>query len=419
MKLFHRKNQQGSALLITMIFVLTMAAALASYLLMIDHSDQMVSRSQNWNNSLAVAESGVEEALAQINSGVSYSANGWTQSGTNYNLTRSLNGANYYVGIQSGQTSTIYSTGTVTVLLTSAAVSRVVKVVVQTEPLFNVGLGAVDNINMNGNSVASDSWNSYNTNESSGGLYNGYSGTNGSVASENGVVNIGNHTIQGNLYLGPNATYSSGAGQVTGTIYSDYNVSFPPASLPTTDSSGNPIVWQGSPTTTVGSGHSATTEHDYTNSGAYIVQDSDPIVVESGVTVTLQVETLSFSPSSVTINGGTTASGTIIMYQDSGTVTLGGNSSGGAIGNRPENFYYYGLPGVTSITLGGTSTFVGAIYAPNATLTLNGGGSGNNLEGAAIVNSITMNGHYDFHYDTALATNGITRGAVPVSWQEL
>jgi len=33
---------------------------------------------------------------------------------------------------------------------------------------------------------------------------------------------------------------------------------------------------------------------------------------------------------------------------------------------------YYGLPGVTSVTFGGTSSFVGVIYAPEASLTLNG-----------------------------------------------
>ncbi|HWY29655.1 MAG TPA: collagen-binding domain-containing protein, partial [Candidatus Acidoferrum sp.] len=91
----------------------------------------------------------------------------------------------------------------------------------------------------------------------------------------------------------------------------------------------------------------------------------------------------------------------------------------GAVNNRPDNFYYFGLPGVNSITLGGNSVFVGAIYAPNASLTLNGGGGNNGLDGAAIVASVTLNGHYDFHYDTSLATNQFSRGVIPISWQEL
>jgi hypothetical protein len=415
MKISCRKSNQGSALLITMIFVITFAAALAGYLLMIDNSDQMVARSQNWNSSLALAESGVEESLAQLNSGVNFSANGWSQSGSNYILSRALNGATYSVGVQSSlPTSTIYSTGVVTVPITGALVTRVVKVIAQQSPLFNVGLGAVGGINMNGNSVSSDSWNSYNTNQSLNGLYNGYSGTNGSVASEDGVVNIGNHTIQGNLYLGPTASYSSGNSQVTGTVYSDYNVTFPPVSLPTITPNGNAITWLAAPTT-----NSPVTEHNLTTPGYYIITDNTPIEVQPGVAVTLDVRSLNYNPSSVTIDGGTANSGTIYMYQESGSVNLGGNSGGGAIGNRPENFYYFGLSGVTSITLSGNSQFVGAIYAPNASLTLNGGGGNNGLQGAAIVNSITMNGHYDFHYDTALATNQFSRGVIPVSWQEL
>src|SRR5580692_7152809 len=139
-----RKDHQGTVLLVTMIFVLTFAAALAGYLLMVEDSDQMVARSQNWNSSLALAESGVEESLAQLNSGVSFSADGWSQSGSTHLLSRALNGATYSVGVQSATpTSTIYSTGIVTVPFTGALVTRVVKVIAQQSPLFNVGLGAV------------------------------------------------------------------------------------------------------------------------------------------------------------------------------------------------------------------------------------------------------------------------------------
>ena len=265
-----------------------------------------------------------------------------------------------------------------------------------------VGLGAVNYINITKNVVAVDSWNSFDTNESANGLYDGYSGTNGNVACLNGNVNLGiSGFIFGNLYLGPNASYDNSAGQIAGAIYYDYGVTFPPVSLPTTDSIGNPIVWQASPTSVV----RRTIEHDFTNSGAYIINDSLPIEVQSNVTVVLDVRTQVFSPSSVTIDGGTAASGTIYMYQESGAVTLGPNNIGGAIGNRPDNFYCLGLPGVTSITLGGSSSFVGVIYAPNASLTLIGDGSGNNLEGAAIAGSVTIHGHYDIHYDTSLPVN--------------
>jgi hypothetical protein len=338
-------------------------------------------------------------------------------------VTRTLADGSYTVTISNDSAHTIYSTGYAAVPDTSQQVSRTVKVTVTTGQVspFSVGLGAVGNINMNGNSVATDSWNSHTNALSSNGLYvPNLVSANGDVASEEGIVNIGNHTIDGNLYLGATASYTSGTNQVTGQIYYDYNIQFPNAALPTTDTNGNSISWLPAPTTSSG-GKKPVNTNTFTSSGYYIVNNSNPIYVAPGVTATVDVQTTSFSPSTVSIGGSTTNSGSLIMYQDSGTATLGGNAGGGAIGNRPENFVYFGLSNMTSITLSGTSTFVGAIYAPNATLTLNGGGNGNNLEGSAIVSGVTLNGHYDFHYDLALASLlfGSNRGYIPTSWQEV
>lgn len=408
----------GSILIVTIFAAFLMGMTLCSYLVLTGAQDQSVVRSQHWNGALALAEAGVEEALAQMNSGTnvggtSYlSLNGWGGLGGVYGpISRNLTGGSYRVGFVISPTPTIYSTGSAAMAISGAVITRVVKVTAQQLPLFNVPLGASYDIDMRGNGAATDSWNWYSTNLSNNGVFDpNKTSTNGSVASAQGLVNIGNHTIEGNLYLGPTASYSSGTNQISGTIYYDYNVQFPDVALPIPASS-----FVAPPTS--GSGGSAV--HDFSVPGNYWVNDSTAIKVEAGVTVTLHVTTSSFAPASVTILGGLTNSGTLIVYQDSGSVSLGGNSTGGAIANRPINFQYYGLPGVTSITLGGTSTFIGVIYAPEAALTLNGGGSGNNLEGSAIVNSVRMNGHYDFHYDESLETNGPTKGFVAASWQEL
>jgi Putative Ice-binding-like adhesive domain len=413
MKISFQKQRQseGSFLVGSLIFAILFAMALGGYLTLVEHEDQMVNRSQCWNASLAMAEAGVEEALAQVNASPSdFSANGWGKSGGDYGpMARDLTGGSYSVSIVPGAIPAIYSTGYVTVPITGNVVSRVVKVAIQDLPLFNVALGAVDNINMNGNGIATDSWNSHSSTLSNNGQYDSSrTSTNGSVASVQGLINIGNHTIDGNMYLGPTASYNN-SGTVDGTIYTDYNVQFPNAVLPTVDSSGNVVTWfTAAP---VGG------NYNFDTPGNYTVNTSASITVQPGVAVTLHVTTQDFSPASITILGGMTNSGTVYIYQDSGTATLSGNASTG--GNRPDNFYYYGLPGVTSITLSGNSTFIGVIYAPEAQLTLNGGGNANNLEGAAIVNQVTLNGHYDFHYDESLATNGPSRGYIPISWQEL
>jgi hypothetical protein len=269
---------------------------------------------------------------------------------------------------------------------------------------FSYALGAVGSIAMNGNGLVSDSFNSADTNLSTNGQYDpAKASTNGNVASVQGIVNIGNHTIFGNLYLGPTATCTNNPDQITGTIYTNYNVRFPDVTLPNTDTNGNQIEWLAA-APIVGSGGIYT--NYFTSNGYYDINNNYPIFVQTNVSVTVDVKSSSYSPGGLTINGGTTNSGTLVMYQKSGTVTLGGNSGGGAIHNRPQNFIYFGLPGVSSITLSIGTNFVGVIYAPEASLTLNGGGDINNFEGSAIIQTVALNGHYTFHFDESLLTLG-------------
>jgi len=62
---------------------------------------------------------------------------------------------------------------------------------------------------------------------------------------------------------------------------------------------------------------------------------------------------------------------------------------------------------------------MGVIYAPEADLKFNGGGSdGLDFLGSLIVNSVTMGGNFDFHYDVSLI--GYYYGYyVAGSWEEL
>lgn len=406
MKISKPNQESASVLVVTMIFVMTVAAIVGSYLVLVQNSNQLVARAQAWNAALAIAEAGVEECLASLNAGNNF----------NY-INRSLNNGSYsafFFNFSATNTAFIRSTGTVTVSKTGDTISRTVVVRSQQSGIFMMGLVAINNIQFNGYGIASDSWNSHDPNRSTNGLYNNYVGTNGDVASLQGIVDIGQHTINGDLFLGPTATFTGSPASVTGIIYTDANLVFPDVSLPTPDSLG----WQIAPITIKGSGNGSQNFHDITSSGYYTINDSYSVVIEPGVTVTLDVTQPNWNPNTIDIYGGTTNSGTVSLYLESGSITLSGNSSGGASGNRPENLYVYGLPAVTSIAMSGTSSFVGAVYAPEAVLLLNGGGNNNNLIGAAVINTVTLNGHYDFHYDEALATNGVNRGFIVNSWQE-
>ena len=282
-------------------------------------------------------------------------------------------------------------------------------------PLFAYAVAARGNININGLGLLTDSFNSSDTNLSTDGQYDfTKTSTNGNVACVSGIVNIGNHYMDGSLYLGPTGTNNSSTNQIVGEIYTNFNVQFPDVVLPATDANGYPIVWQPAPTITNTTYKKPIYIHDFTtanNNGYYTVGDSDAITVETGVMVTLWVTASNYAPASITIEGGTTNSGTLVMYQSSGNATLAGNSFGGPIGNRPQNFVYFGLPGVNGVLVsyvsgGLTNIEVGTIYAPDAAAIISAGGSVNGFSGSCVAHDVHINGHFTFHYDESLLTSG-------------
>jgi len=418
-QLGNRPDNEGSLLAAAVILIIIFGVSLAGYLTLVSGQQQSVSRSQKWNSALDLAEAGIEEGLAQVNASPNdFSVNSWgVANGTNYGpVIRTLSGGTYGVCIKGSNTPTIYATGCVTAPMSSTVLMRTVRVTTQVLPLFNVGLGAVGNIDMNGNGMATDSWNSHSTNLSNNGFYtSSKTSTNGDVASQQGIVNIGNHTINGNLYLGPTASYTSGTNQILGDLDKNYNVNFPDVKVPAAVASA--------PTATiVGSGSNKT--NLISSTGNYTINNDYPIVVATNVTATINLTSQTFDQP-VILQGSLSAStlASIVIYANpnsaNGTFSLSGNSGMGAVNGTPLNFLVYGTPNVTSITMSGNSAFIGAIYAPEAVLTLNGGGNNSNLQGAAIVKSVTLNGHYDFHYDEALASWGPAKSFTANSWQEL
>ena len=70
-------------------------------------------------------------------------------------------------------------------------------------------------------------------------------------------------------------------------------------------------------------------------------------------------------------------------------------------------FQLYGLPSNTSVTWSGNNACSGTIYAPQATLTMGGGGNSvYDYVGACVVHSIRLNGHFNFHFDEDLKRKG-------------
>jgi hypothetical protein len=428
-----RPEQQGNTLILTLVMCLTIGTVLASYLGVLGSRYKVTMRSQCWNQAVPVLEAGLEEALTHMQDDVNNpAANGWTLGSIGgqavYSKRRSLADGSYFLvniynaASAASNTPFIYSTGFVPSPLSSSAyISRTAKIAGTNQPLINQAFGAVAAIQMNGSGLASDSFDSSDPALSTNGQYDpNKTASHGNVASVYGPVNLGNHNIAGSLYLGPTASSSVGSGQVSGQIYSDFNISFPDVALPTTS-------WLPAPTSIFGGVNSlvggiltilgGTTVYDFTSTGDYYLSGGYDLHVEPGVTARVRIDSTTFNPGTIHIHSTNGVSGTLIIYQVSGSGSMNGNVT--VDSGRARNFWYYGLPGVTSLTYGGNSSFVGVVYAPEADLTLNGGGNNNGFIGASITKSITMNGHYNFHFDQDLLSAGPSRAFVVTSWKEL
>jgi hypothetical protein len=89
-------------------------------------------------------------------------------------------------------------------------------------------------------------------------------------------------------------------------------------------------------------------------------------------------------------------------------------------GGFASSLGFYGTTNNTSISLSGNANFTGTIYAPEAHVSMGGGGSGvYGFVGALVAKSVSMHGHFNFHYDEALALHGPVGGFVAKSWSEL
>jgi hypothetical protein len=425
--------------MVTLFLLSLMGFFLYAYLYTARTQRSLVARSQGWNAALGLAEAGIEEALGQVNPGapvpmVDRSANGWGAAvGGFYGpMSRSLSNGTYSVVISADPFPILYATGYVAVPSIPANLVRVVRVTTTNAPLFSAVLAARYTINLGGNSMFTDSFNSLLASESDNGRYpvNDLSktSTNGDVASFEGLVNVANTTINGQLLLGPTASDSISAnGKITGGITNDFNYEFEDVVMPQTNWLP-PITTNMQIVSAISTNTYATNTYQYVfgpggsypnNGGYYTVSGLVGSIYVSNVNVTLKL-TGNAAPTQIWLDGPGTNAGNLTIYMDGPSFTIGGSSSVDFYSGNAANLSYYGTTNNTQITFGGNAVFTGTIYAPEADFKLNGGGSSiYDFVGAAVLKSVNMNGHFNFHYDEALATNGPKRGFIPNSWREL
>lgn len=438
-----RANRSGSILVITVVtlFVLTIMAV--SYLFMLQNGNRFVARDQAWNRALVVAEAGIEEGMAYVNrGGLALTPQAYSNAWVTMPRT-SLYGGSYNV-VLSGSPGvvTITSTGMVTAPLSSTQIKRVVQVTAPFTSSFQIGIAALTGVNMNGNKINVDSYNSRDLTNFPGGLYNyAHRRDHGDVATlENSATwfQLGNANIAGTLHTAPAADYNTdyqaaiaavGAnGSVGDTNWTVNNHSIESTAFFKDDF--NMMIADVPPPygvinnlpSTANSGTNALSSGMYSYSGNYTIPTGGTLEVLAGQYVEIYV-TGNFTMKGSGQTAGTInidPGGTLVLYVGGSSTTVANLNNNGP-GNNAGNFQYFGLPGNTSIGLAGNATYMGTIYAPEATITLNGGGNSttNDFQGGMIVNALNLKGHFNMHFDENLQTNQTDGTFIATNWVEL
>jgi hypothetical protein len=453
----------GSVLLVTLVTVVIIGVTLTSYLALVSNQSRSVARSQIWNNAMAVTEAGVEDGLQLVNKYVgtpdlgswttTYSADGWKWpvGGNTYQLTRYMDTARttyYNVFITNiNNAPIIHSVGYVpgpSWVAGTPPMSRTVEVSTKIDAMFNVCMAALGTIDLKGNGIATDSFDSSDPNYSTNGLYTplrrkagGDIVTNNTIT--NSVLSVANGDIAGHVTTGPNGSITIGPNGTVGDLAwvsssfgiepgwsgNDLNVVFKDVVLPN-------VSWSlASGAGTGGSGmapdgnnyaHVFTSPLDSsTTPGNYTIPDSGDIYVGTNVSVRLNITHPNFSPNNIYVAGVTTAeAGKMIGYLNGPpgqSATLGTTDM--TQSGKAANLAFLGLPNCTSLSYKGNGDFTGVIYAPEAAFQLAGGGSGIiDFIGSSVTKTVQMNGHYHFHYDENLKKTGPNNGYVATLWRE-
>jgi hypothetical protein len=444
-------TNQGSALAITLLTCAILGAVLVAYLSLMGSQETLVGRSQNWNQAMVVAEAGVEEAMALLNSGVqapNFAVFPWTSVGggvfkNDTNRPAAKFGTSYYEAFITngfaGTNPVIISTGHVPGPVSTRGLSRTICIKTRPRPTFPVKgpLIVKQSFNANGNNIGTDSF------DSTIGPYNpATAGANGDVISLTTAANsitLDNGKVKGNIRTPPNGTPgvtatigSKGSvgdstwvdggstGIQSGHFKDDFTVTeFPDVTLPNLGAWFTPMG---------GTAPDGLIYDNLLTSGNYQVANL------TGSVYVGQSNTVLYVTSSISIGtgGGATKSGysppvihiapggSLTVYMAGASTTISGN---GLVNDsaQAKNFAYYGLPSNTSISITGNGAFYGTIYAPQADFTLKGGGKSTleDFTGASITKTTTMGGTFNFHYDESLIHLTTLGGYDPISWEEM
>ncbi len=410
-------NQRANTLMVTIVTTALLGLVLVSYLGLVSSQNNSIMRSQAWNSAIAIAEAGLEEALTHTreNYKKTLACNGWTLVNGEYEMTRYL-GDNYFrTRVTQNQPFRFTSEGYVYLPWNGTYINRTVRVDTISQGVYSKALVVKNSIEMNGNNVGTDSYDSRDLLKSTLGVYDPLKKqANGDVACVDGLVDslsVGNADIWGRVVTGPTATVrvgpSGSVGSVTwhalgnngiedGYWITDMNLNFPKVKKP----------YDTAPPPSSNANYEAIVEN-----GDYMMSSfSGKLLVKGNATLYVSGSVSMGSQSIIKIQPGAS----LKLYVGGKDCYIGAVQNDGTA--YATNLFIYGLPACKRVDIKYNPNLTGVVYAPDAHLDLNGGME---IFGGIVAKSVKMNGHSKFHYDEALSGEGQPRGFIITSWNEL
>jgi hypothetical protein len=431
-------SERGSVLITAAVAAAVIAVLVGGFLTFISDEYAMNLRSHAWTQALHMAEAGVELSFAEFNywyyqGGNEFSSyRGWYSAGggTYYRTVssfydeqgRDIGTVYCYVNGVGGSNPYVTGVATCPTSPRGPQVCRRVDVILRNSAMFPCAVVAKRTIDLNGNNVITDSYDSSDPAKSTNGLYDpAERQPNGDVASNDTVTNtvdvtVGNADIYGRVLVSPSGSVTMGpngsigptlieADRATtvaeaiadGYIRKDFQTDIPDVVLPPGAASWPALT--GSATITSG---------DW--KGTQIVNSR---IISGNVRIYLTDST------SIHLTGNNSiriTPGSSLKIYAAGSVAAAGNGIVNTNGT-PITCQLYGLPTCTSVKITGNGEWVGTAYAPQAAVELKGGGNSGYMSGAIVADTITFTGTTAFHYDEALGKYGPGSGYNMAGWR--
>lgn len=458
------RRDRGALLIVAMILCAVIGISLVTYVQLGRTSLSISNRAFYHNAAMNLAENGLEEAMYSINkkiadSSYSWAANGWTAANSGADMQRTLPASGTYTFDQNatgivrvyvygyqGTAPKAVARSTVTLGgATSRSIEKWVEIQLRKTSKFSNGLVAKQSVTFSGNNASVDSWNSDPDNNSataaipySSSVKND-KGSVGSISVAVDAILVQNADIWGYASTG-GALPSVGSNGVVGPfgtasgtmdmarVATDFTANFDAVTAPTTTAyslggitSNLSLPRTGDVAAGDGKYYYTASQISYNNKTFAVAKlnagDPSPKVVLS---LTSPITSIDIGGGSGALNIETGATLEIYAPGDikiAGQGIMNGGTTAGT-SNQPINLQIWGTKtsGVQDVQIAGNGALSAVVYAPQASLKINGNGD---VMGSFVANDIKVVGNAAFHYDESLGNFGGGNPYRVSGWKEL